>query len=607
MQHITVQLAGIGALAICCQWLGWRLKFPAIVFLLVAGIVAGPITGLIQPDALFGPLLFPLVSLSVAVILFEGSLTLRLADIRGVERVVLRLITIGTLVSWAVTTLAARWLAGVSWELATLFGAVMVVTGPTVIVPMLRTVRPTAAVSSVLRWEGILIDPIGAVLAILTYQVISTLGSEPVWLQVAWTLAKMMLAGVAIGALCGQLIGHALRRHWLPEFLHNFTVLGMVFAVYVVANTVEHETGLLAVTVMGIWLANMRGVHMQDILDFKESLSIFLISGLFILLAARLDFALLQRLGWGALAVFAAVQFVGRPLKVALSTVGSRLSWRERTLLAWIGPRGIVAAAVSAVFGLRLEQAGYPQADLLAPLAFMVIIGTVVLQGATARPLARLLGVAEPEAKGYVVVGANRVARSIALALNRAGYRTLLTDTSWEHITSARREGLDTYYGNPVSEHADRHLELVGQGGLLALSPSAEQNNLAILRYRREFGAAHVFGLAAAPEGAVPENLRSAALLPGDALFGAAASFGRLNQALGAGARIDVLALTEKEGLADLKTRLGEDLLALFAIDPRGRLHVYTEANRPQPGPGWKLLVLRSDAAPDGVGATGAT
>ncbi len=589
-QDIALTIAGVGVLAIACQWLGWRLKLPAIVFLLIAGVVAGPVTGFLDPDALFGDLLFPLVSLCVAVILFEGSLTLRFSEIRGVERVVVRLITLGTFISWVSTTALTMWLIDVSWEVATLFGAVMVVTGPTVIVPMLRTVRPSAAVSNVLRWEGILIDPIGAALAILTYQFIIAYGTEEALTQTLLTLGKMVFAGVAIGAAAGYLFGQALRRGWLPEFLHNFTMLGAVFGVYAFSNSVEHETGLLAVTVMGIWLANMPGVHTDDILDFKESLSIFLISGLFIVLAARLDFSPFEKLGWSALGIFVAMQFVARPLKVALAAIGSKLNWRERLLLGWIGPRGIVAAAISAVFGLRLEQAGYPQADYLVPLSFMVIIGTVLLQGATAGWLARLLGASEPEPKGFLLVGANRLAREIARALRKAGYRTLLADTSWDNLTAARREGLDTYYGNPVSVHADRHLDLVGFGGLLGLSPRPELNGLSVMRYRREFGDGHVYALQATLE-EQPENLLVAMQHPGQVLFGKDVSYTRLSKLLAEGGALAVVDFGEGENLEIFATR-NPSAIPLFAIDPKGRLSVFTEMKRPSPAKGWKLIAI---------------
>lgn len=594
--NIAFELASIGVLAIFCQWLGWRLKLPAIVFLLIAGVVAGPLTGWLQPDALFGDLLFPMISLSVAVILFEGGLTLRFSEIRGIEQVVLRLVTWGTLVSWVVTALATMWLTNSSWQVATLFGAVMVVTGPTVIAPMLRTVRPTAEISNVLRWEGILIDPIGAILAILTYQFITALSTEKVMMLTALTLAKMVLAGVAIGVAVGYLFGLAMRRNWIPEYLHNFTALGLVFGVYVISNLVEHETGLLAVTVMGLWMANMRDVNTEDILDFKESLSILLISGLFIVLAARIDVTLFERLGWSALGIFLALQFLARPLKIVLATAGSKLNWRERTLLAWIGPRGIVAAAISAIFGLRLEQAGFADAAFLVPLSFAVIVGTVLLQGASAGFLASWLGVAEPEPRGFLIVGANRVARSIALQLRKAGYRTLLADTSWENIEQARRDGFNTYYGSLVSEHADRHLDLVGFGGLLGLSAHSALNNLAVMRYRREFGDHNIYALHASRE-EQPENLRIAAAQATHELFGEDVSYRKLVKQLNQGA-IATIDLGEGENLETFRENHPEATM-LFAVNTKGNIQPFTAANSPAASAGWKLIAISEAFAKD--------
>ena len=382
-------------------------------------------------------------------------------------------------------------------------------------------------------------------------------------------------------------------------------MLCIVFAVYALSNAVEHETGLLAVTVMGLWLANMPGVHTEDILDFKESLSVLLISGLFIILAARIDFALFEQLGWSALGVFIALQFLARPLKIALATAGSKLNWRERVLLGWIGPRGIVAAAISAIFGLRLEQAGFADAAYLVPLTFMVIIGTVLLQGATAGPLARWLGVAEPEPRGFLVVGANRVARAIALQLRKAGYRMVLADTSWENIENARAEGFDTYYGSLVSEHADRHLDLVGIGGLLGLSAHPALNSLAVMRYRREFGDGNTYALHAALE-EQPENLRIAAAQPGHELFGKDISYTRLSKFLSQGA-VATIALEQGEDLNTFLSR-NPDAVPLFALDPKGNAHAFTAARKPAASGGWKLIAASGMFVdePAGSGTSGA-
>ena len=325
-EHILITLTGIGITAIVCQWLSWWLKLPAILFLLLAGIIAGPVTGWLSPDTLFGDLMFPMVSLAVAVILFEGSLTLKFSDIRGVQRVVRNMVTIGMLVTWTVTGLASHFFLGFSWPLAVLFGAVTVVTGPTVIIPMLRTVRPNARIANILRWEGIVIDPIGALLAVLTFQFILLEQGDLAYGQTLLSFAGILLTGIVMGAVPGYLFGLLLRHYLVPEYLRNLATLSLVFAVFTGSNLIYEESGMLAVTVLGLWLANMKDVDVEDILSFKESLSLLFISGLFIILAARLDVGALKQLGWPALYVFLAIQFVARPLKILVSTWGSSLN-----------------------------------------------------------------------------------------------------------------------------------------------------------------------------------------------------------------------------------------------------------------------------------------
>jgi NhaP-type Na+/H+ or K+/H+ antiporter len=591
-EHPLLPLAVIGGLSVVCQWVAWRLKLPAILFLLLAGIAVGPGTGLLSPDELFGDLLFPLVSMAVAIILFEGSMTLRFREVRGVERVILKLVSVGTLITWVIVAWATHAFVGLSWPLAILFGAVMTVTGPTVIVPMLRAVRPTQRIANVLRWEGILIDPIGAVLAVLVFEFIKGAAAGGGLAATAQALVQLVVVGTLIGAGAGYALGVALRRDWIPDFLHEVTTLGLVTLAFGIANALQEESGLLAVTVMGVWLANMRDVRIDEILHFKESLSILLISGLFILLAARIEFAALAQVGVGAVVLFAVMQFVARPLKVAASTVGSTLKWRERLMIAWIGPRGIVAAAISAIFALELEQQGYAESHLLVPLTFAIIIGTVVFQSATSKGLARLLKVAEPEPKGLLVVGANLVARAVAKALNQRGFTTLLCDASWENIRLARAEGLATYYGSPASEHADSYLDLVGLGRLLGLSPQPELNALTGMRFKREFGAANIFALQSETERNAPENLRVSRPHPGYELFGEDVTYSRLARMIGRGAEVRGTRLTEAFDFAALQAALGKDGLPLFAISPKGKLEAFVVDGELKPEADWVVLVL---------------
>ena len=588
-EYAIIALAGIGLLAIACQWIAWWLKLPAILFLLLAGILAGPVTGWLDPGHLFGELFFPLVSLSVAVILFEGSLTLRFREIIGLEHVVRRMVSTGVLITWAVISIATHFILHFSWEIALLFGSLAVVTGPTVIVPMLRTVRPNIHLANILRWEGIVIDPIGALLAVLVFQYIVSGSSGGAFGKTALTFAASLGSGLLVGSSAGYLLGIILRRYWLPEYLHNLATLTLVFAVYAVANLLQAESGLLAVTVMGILLANMKDVEVADILDFKESLSILLISGLFIILAARIDFNTVAQLGWKAVGVFLVIQFVARPLKIAVATWGSSLKWQERMLLAWIAPRGIVAAAVAAVFSIRLQEQGFEQAVLLVPLIFLVIIGTVVLQSATARVLAVRLGGAEPEPRGFLIVGANPVARAVARALNKQGFPTLLADNNWDNIRAALMDGHETFFGSIVSEHADRHLDLVGIGNLLALSPQREANTLAAMRYRSEFGDANIYTLRTS-RGKQDEQVAKPD--KGQVAFGRDVNFDRMSELLRQGAEIKATKLTDTFDFDEYyKQYYGKSIL-LFAIDPRGNLHVYTPGEKISPMDGWTMLSL---------------
>ncbi|MFZ3152714.1 cation:proton antiporter [Pseudomonas sp.] len=590
--QILFALGGIGAAALACQWLAWRVRLPAILFLLLSGILAGPILGLLDPQQLFGPLLFPLVSLSVALILFEGSLTLRLSEWREIGSVVQRMVTIGALLTWAVIAIATHFLLGFSWELSLLFGTLTLVTGPTVIVPMLRVVRPTASIANILRWEGIVIDPIGALLAVVMFSFIVSHEQSNAWSDSLATFAAVIGTGSVLGMAGGWLFGQVLRRHWLPEYLHNLAAMAAALGVFIGANALMHESGLLAITLMGMWLANMRGVDVRQILHFKENLSVLLISGLFILLAARLDLNALIALGPVTLVLLAVIQFVARPLNAYLCTLGSSLNWRERSLLAWIAPRGIVAAAVSAIFALRLEEYGHAQAHLLVPLTFLVIIGTVVLQSATARPLAKLLQVAEPAPSGFLIVGANPVARALGKALQELGNRVLLSDSSWENISAARMEKLPTYFGNPTSQDAEIHLDLIGLGHLLALSPSSELNALACMHFRHDFPARRRFTLPSGAESRRSDKHRSSEDVRGRPIGNRPLSFPHFASRLSKGAEIRTTSLTTTFDWQAYQQLHGETALILLARDPRGWIHVATQPLDIQPGPEWTLVAL---------------
>lgn len=596
MPNPELMLAGIGLTAMGAQWLAWRLRVPAILFLLLAGIAVGPLAGWLDPDALFGDLLFPLVSLSVAVILFEGSLTLEFHQTRGLERVVRRLVTGGTLIAWAVAAVAVHVFLDFPWDLAVLFGAITAVTGPTVIAPLLKTVRPVAPVAHALRWEGILIDPIGALLAVVSYDLMVALRMTHEWSHALWVFGATLAVGLCVGVAAGWLLGTLLRRGWVPDSLINLSVLALVFGAFALSNALEHESGLLAVTVMGIWLANRPGVPVRDILEFKETLSQILLSALFILLAARVAPSQLLDLGWPALAVLAAMLWVGRPLKVLFSTWGSGLNWRERSLLAWIAPRGIVAAAVSALFALRLEKMDVPHADRLLPMTFLLIIGTVIWQSLTARPMARLLKAAEPDRVGFLIAGANPVARAIGQALHEQGVPVRLCDSDWYSLSLARMTGLPTYHGNPVSEHAQRNLDTTGLGRLLALGARDDANQVITARARDEFGKRKVFSLPRSRDAGQAEKHLLDAAYRGRTLFAPDLGYWNLSARLAAGARVKATRLSDSFDFAQfLAARPNHAVIPLFALNPKGYAQPFTLDQELQPAAGWIIIGLHED------------
>ncbi len=589
-QALLLSLVGIGMLGVACQWLAWWLRLPVILFLLLAGILIGPVGGILDPDQLLGPLLFPVVSLSVAIILFEGSLTLRIAQIRDMASVVRNLVTVGALLTWILMCLTCHFLIGLPLEFSLLFGAIAVVTGPTVIMPILRTVRPNRKISEVLRWEGILIDPIGALLAVVVFDFIISSRSAPG--TVLFAFSRILVIGSAMGVSTALLTGWILRRRLIPEYLQSTFVLMMVVSLFAVSNQAEHESGLLAVTLMGVTLANMRNIELEDILAFKEHVSLILLSVLFILLAARIDPAQFPQLDWKALLLVSLCSFPIRAICIQFCTLGSNLNMRERALLSWIAPRGIVATAVSAAFALRLEEIDYPYAEWLVPLTLGLVIVTVVTQGFSAGPLARWLKVTEPAPNGVLFIGANRVARMIGKALQQQQLPVMLTDSSWDNVKLARMEGLPVYYGSILSQDAEENLDLSGLGKLFAMSGRPHLNALTALRLRREFGADNLYELLSAQDNPRPKHQVSGRHR-GNLLFGEQIDFEVMVRRLQAGAQIRATLLSDTFDYQAYRERYAAGCIPLFAIDSAQKLHVYSaEGQELNPGAGWTVISL---------------
>ena len=571
VEQITGMLALIGVLSLFCQWLGWKLRLPAILPLLLCGLTLGPGLGFLNPDAIFGNLLFPIISLGVAVILFEGALTLNFKEIKDHGRMVTHLVTIGTAITWACITTATFYLLDFSWEIALLFGALVVVTGPTVIVPMLRSVRPKSQLASILRWEGIVIDPIGALLAVLVFEYITVSGDPTT--HVLYALGSMLSLGLGLGAAAGDLTGQILRRNLLPHYLRNTAVLTLMLGVFVGSNLLQEESGLLTVTVMGIWLANMRGVDIAEILEFKETLTVLLISALFILLAARLDSNAMLDLGWGGVGVLVVTMLVARPLSIWVSGVGTSLSRADKWFLCWIAPRGIVAAAVSSLFAIKLEANNVQGADAIVPLVFLIIIGTVVIQSLTAGRWARFLGVKADSAQGLLIFGASKFSRELAKILKSKDVKVLLADSNWDNIRLARMDNIPVYFGNPASEHAETYMDLTGIGRVLIMSPYRQLNPLVSFYFQDLFGGKKVFELNNTEAGSARHQL-SESYKQRLCLFGDSVSYAKMASLMAKGAVLKVTNITDNFSFEHFRKRYGETAMPLVYLTKDGKVMV---------------------------------
>lgn len=583
-----VSLVLILLLGVFATWLAWKLGMPSILLLLAAGFLAGPVAGWIEPDLLFGDLLLPFVAFSVAIILFEGGLSLRTIELEEIGGVVRDLVTVGVLVTWAVTSAAAYFLLGMALNLSLLLGAILVVTGPTVILPLLRHLRPKGDVGNVLKWEGILIDPVGVLLSVVVFEAILAGGVRAATAVVATTIGKALLIGGLLGVLGAAVTYVILKRHLVPGILHIPTTLAIVGAAFVAAELVQSEAGLVAATVMGVALANQDDLPKRHITEFKENLRPLLIAFLFVVLGARLEISDLAVVSPKSLAFLAILFLVARPLGVWISTHGSSLSWRERTFLAAMAPRGIVAAAISSVFAIELINLGYPGAEQLVPVTFLVIIGTVGIYGALAGPLGRRLDIAEPNPQGVVIVGAHRWARALGAALKQLDLKVVLVDANRQNLQQAWDMGLTTEHGNTLDEGILDKLDLDGIGHILAVTPNDEVNALTALHFQELFDRSAIFQVA--PGGdlqaraeEVPQDLR------GRLLFGPDLTFSRIHSLFHAGWEFNV---HEVKGDAPPPWEATEEAFPLFLRRSDGELQPFAGDLVPNPTGGDRAVVF---------------
>ncbi|MFD2528151.1 cation:proton antiporter [Polaribacter marinaquae] len=511
-----LELAGIIILGILAQWFAWKFKIPAILPLILIGLLVGPIAATylsedgskwIEPiwngeKGLFpGESLYYFVSLAISIILFEGGLTLKRSEIKNVGPVITKLITLGSAITFFGAGIVARYFFDLGWDLSFLFAGLIIVTGPTVITPILRNIPLKKDISTVLKWEGILIDPIGALVAVLVFEFISVGGGSGFTKTALMEFGKILLFGATFGFTFAHALAYAVNKKLIPHYLLNVVSLSTVLLVFVLSDMFAHESGLLAVVVMGMVLGNGKLKNLKELLYFKESLSVLLISILFILLAANIKMEdLLLLYTWKTAALFALVVFIIRPLAVFASTFNSKLKLNEKIFISWVGPRGIVAAGIASLFGSKLLKQGVEGAEYITPLVFMIVLGTVLLNATTARMFAKMIGVFLKKSDAILFVGASNPSRLIANYLKDKGKRVILIDSNKNFIEQASKDGLEALNVDIYDGDLTDNIELNDVGYLIALTGSDMVNKYALNSFSDVFGEHGAYKLASSKE-----------------------------------------------------------------------------------------------------------
>ncbi|MEW9856209.1 cation:proton antiporter [Novosphingobium sp. M1R2S20] len=581
-ESLMIEIALIGVLGAAAQWIAWRTGRPAIIFLLAAGIMAGPVTGYVNPARDFGELQQPIIKLAVAVILFEGGLQLNFRDLREAGSAVKRLIFLGVPLGWLGSTLAVRIGAGLSWELSALFGGILVVTGPTVIGPMLRAIKVPRRVADTLKWEAIINDPIGALLAIAVFAQMTFANGEAAPGGIP-TVLGATAGAAALGYGLGRLVAWSFPRGHVPEYLKAPLLLVLVIAAFVLADTVQHESGLVTVTVMGVVLANRRTFSSGALRRFKEDLTVLLVSGVFILLSATLDWSVVERLQARFGLFLFLLMFVARPVTVLISLLGSSLPWRERLFIAWVAPRGIVAVAITGLFALRLTENNVAGAELLVPLAFVSAIGTIVAHGFTAAPWARFLGIERGKGNALMFIGINAWSAAAAAAMKEAGLEVAMIDNSRFSLRHATRAELTAYRGDVLSDSFSHQFDWADYRHVLATSDSDAYNALVCSELGPELGYDAVLQVA-------PDRREGMTVPRGGTLFRGPVDIYELQTHMAEDWVFSRTRITGQFDLGDFEANLDARALPFAVVREDGTYELYSSVRTPSAREGDQII-----------------
>ena len=599
-----VALASIIILGIIAQWFAWKFKIPAILPLILIGLFVGPVSTFLSEDGAQwiqpiwngekgffpGESLFYFVSLAIGIILFEGGLTLKRGEITKVGPVIGKLITLGSLITFVGAGVATHFVFGLSWKISFLFSALIIVTGPTVITPILRNIPLKKDISAVLKWEGILIDPIGALVAVLVFEFISIEDQDAGYTREAFMeFGKIVLIGFAFGISGGYALYMAIKKKLIPHYLLNVVSLSVVLLVFVQSDLFAHESGLLSVVVMGMFLGNSNLPNLKELLYFKESLSVLLISILFILLAANISLdEMLLVFNWQTALLLAVIIFILRPLGVFLSTTNSPLKTNEKLFISWVGPRGIVAAGIASLFGTKLVLLGEPGAEYITPLVFSVVLVTVLLNATTARLFAKIVGVFLKTPEGVLIVGASKFSRLIASYLQKNDRHVVLLDTNVFNINTAKDLGLEAINADIYSVELTDNIELNDVGYLLAMTGSDEINTKAISRFGKEFGETGTYRLMTS------EELQTNEAPSSKELFSETHDYSKFTHVANKYPSIQEIPLDSHDELIRLLKIIekDEDAISLFLKHPEGFLDIVSVRNRIEVEKGSHLVYI---------------